>query len=104
MQGYFCFLLAVVYAFEVKFVVAIHMVSYIELFDWKKLWLESDSTYMITLFQTNSFLMSWRWYPTCVDCLERITCMKFCYSHIFKDDNSIFNIIAFRTRNIYTTI
>lgn len=68
-KGCFCILLSLSHAFKVESVVAIHTIIYANTFGWKKLWLELDSTYIVTIFQTKSLNVPWRWHSAWVDCL-----------------------------------
>lgn len=50
MRGCFYILLLIAHAFEVD-----PTVTYTNLFGWKKLWLESNSTYVLHLFRPTHF-------------------------------------------------
>lgn len=47
---FFCILLVVTFAFNVELVYAIHVILYDITFRWRKFWLESDFTYVVTFF------------------------------------------------------
>lgn len=73
----------VAFAFEAEHVVAIHVVLYATTIGWRKLWLKSDSTNVVTLFCTRFSSVLWRWYTIWVDCLKKIVHMNFDCFHLF---------------------
>lgn len=75
---------------------------YVTSFEWYKIWLESNSIYVITLFWIQSFSIQWRWYSAWVDCLKKIYGMEFHYSHISKEGNVVVDNIASKAPSICT--
>ena len=53
-KGCFVIPLGVCFAFEGELVVVVHAIEYVQSVCWRRLWLESDSTYMVSLLRSCS--------------------------------------------------
>ena len=56
----FAILIGICFAFEVDLAADVHVIEYAKFFSWKRLWLESDSAYLMALLNSRSRLVSWR--------------------------------------------
>lgn len=95
-KGYFYVSLGISYASEAKLVLAINAIRYADRYGWNKIWLESDLTYVVTLFRTRSYLVSWNWLPSWTNCFARISHMEFHYSYICQKGNWTIDSLASR--------
>ncbi|PON37013.1 Ribonuclease H, partial [Trema orientale] len=93
-KGAFAISLGKCFAFEAELAGAIHAISYSWDFGWKNLWLESDSSYLVTLLKAHSPSVPWRWKPSWLRCIDRISKMNFHVSHIFREGNSVAVLLA----------
>ena len=73
------------FAFKVELVAAIHVVSFAWDRNWRKLWLEADSMYLV---------VPWRWRPAWEQCLDRVSQMMFHVSHIYHEGNQAVDGLA----------
>ena len=96
-KGAFAIPLGKAFAFEAELAGAIHAISYAHDFGWTNLWLECDSSYLVTLLRTRSSSVPWRWKPSWLRCIDRISTMNFHVSHIFREGNTVADILASRT-------
>ena len=99
-KGAFAIPLGKSFAYEAELVGAIHAISYAFDFGWTNLWLECDSSYVVTLLRTRSSSVHWRWKPSWLRCLERISKMNFHVSHIYREGNAVADILASRATSI----
>ncbi|PON53282.1 Ribonuclease H-like domain containing protein, partial [Trema orientale] len=82
---------------------AIHAISYAHDFGWTNLWLECDSSYLVTLLRARSPSVPWRWKPAWLRCIDRISNMNFHVSHIFREGNTVADILASRATSFQTS-
>ncbi|POO03498.1 Ribonuclease H-like domain containing protein [Trema orientale] len=61
---------------------------------WQRLWIESDSTYVVGLLKSRSKLVPWnhrnRWFHV----LHMVCSMQICVSHIYGEENHVANALA----------
>ncbi|PON43417.1 Ribonuclease H, partial [Parasponia andersonii] len=99
-KGAFAMPLGKGYAFEAELAGAIHAISYAWAFGWKHLWLESDSSYLVTLLRARSPSIPWHWKPSWLCYIDRISKMNFHVSYIFREGNPVADILASRATSI----
>ena len=67
-------------------------------FDWKygwhRIWLESDSSYVVQLFSSRSEMVPWRVRQAWQRCIFQISQMDFQVSHIFREGNQVANTLS----------
>ncbi|POO02039.1 Ribonuclease H, partial [Trema orientale] len=102
-KGAFAIPLGKTFAFEAELAGAIHAILYAYEFGWTNLWLECDSTYLVTLLRERSPSVPWRWKPSWLRCMERISRMNFRVSHIFREGNAVADISASRASSFQTS-
>ena len=61
-KGCFAILLGVCFAFKTELVVVVHMIENASSFSWRRLWLESDSPYLVALLRSYFRQVSRRWH------------------------------------------
>ncbi|KAK3199937.1 hypothetical protein Dsin_023352 [Dipteronia sinensis] len=62
-KGCFAIPLIVCFAFEAELAAAVHTIDYAWTFGWRRLWLESDSTFVVDTLRSRSYKVPWRWRP-----------------------------------------
>ncbi|KAK2646800.1 hypothetical protein Ddye_021995 [Dipteronia dyeriana] len=60
-KGCFAIPLGVCFAFGAELAAAIYAIDYAWTFDWRRLWLESDSTFVVDILRSRSRKVPWRW-------------------------------------------
>ena len=63
------------FAFEAELVATIQAISFAWDRNWKKLWLETDSIYLVILFRSKSLVVPWRCRLAWELCLDQISQM-----------------------------
>ena len=81
-------------------VAAVHAIDYAWTFGWRRLWLESDSTFVVDILRSRSRKVPWRWRPAWDRCLSLISQMDFVVTHIYREGNQVADSLAFRSPNI----
>lgn len=81
-------------AYEAEVGVAIEGVSSAIMLGWTKIHLESDSTYVVSLFGKKNLKVPWK-FRSCWDWLqEKLSDKEFHVSHIFREGNSVADAIS----------
>lgn len=81
--------------------VTIHTMMYATIFEWKRLWFDSNFIYVVIFF-TSINRGTVEMYAL-ADCLEKVTHMNFHYFCIYIEENVIIDSIASRALSICTT-
>ncbi|KAK2652591.1 hypothetical protein Ddye_012447 [Dipteronia dyeriana] len=98
-KGVFC-PLGVCFAFEAELAAGIYAIDYAWTFGWRRLWLESDSTFVVDILRSRSRKVSWRWSTAWDRCLGLISQMDFALTHIYREGNQAADSLAYRRPNI----
>ncbi|KAK3199187.1 hypothetical protein Dsin_022602 [Dipteronia sinensis] len=80
--------LGVCFAFGAELTAAVHTIDYAWTFGWRRLWLESDSTFVVDTLRSRSRKVPWRWRPVWDRCLSLISQMDFAVTHIYREGYS----------------
>ncbi|KAK2643687.1 hypothetical protein Ddye_018882 [Dipteronia dyeriana] len=90
----------VCFAFESELAVAVYAIDYAWNFGWRRLWLKSDSTFVVDILSSRSRKVPWRWRSAWDRCLGLIYQMDFVVTHIYREDNQATNSLASRSPSI----
>ena len=63
-------------------------------YGWHRIWLESDSTYVVQLLSSRSELVPWRVRQAWQRCIFQISHMDFQVSHIFREGNQVADTLS----------
>ncbi|KAK0599983.1 hypothetical protein LWI29_010426 [Acer saccharum] len=99
-RGCFAIPLGVCFAFEAELAAAIHAIDYAWTFGWHRLWLESDSTFVVNILRSRSRKVPWHWRPAWDRCLCLISQMDFAVTHIYREGNQVADSLASRSPSI----
>ncbi|KAK0575059.1 hypothetical protein LWI29_033415 [Acer saccharum] len=99
-RGCFAIPLGVCFAFEAELAAAVHAIDYAWTFGWHRLWLESDSTFVVNILRSRSRIVPWRWRPAWDRCLRLISQMDFAVTHIYREGNQVADSLASRSPSI----
>ncbi|KAK0572334.1 hypothetical protein LWI29_030054 [Acer saccharum] len=99
-RGCFAIPLGVCFAFEAELAAAVHAIDYAWTFGWHRLWLESDSTFVVNILRSRSRKVPWRWRPAWDRCLRLISQMDFAVTHIYREGNQVADSLASRSPSI----
>ncbi|KAK3221411.1 hypothetical protein Dsin_008436 [Dipteronia sinensis] len=61
---------------------------------WHKIWLESDSSYVVQLLSIMSDQVTWRVRQAWQHCIHQISHMEFQVSHIFREGNQVVDALS----------
>ena len=91
-----CFVrkVGVLFAFEAELVAAMIGVELAHGNEWMKLWLESDSTYVVQLFISRSLDVPWKFENRWRSVLALISTMDFRISHIYREGNTVADALS----------
>ena len=78
---------------------AIYAISLAQNRGYTKIWLESDSTYVIALFANRSLNVHWSIAEDWSNCLQFISTVEFRFSHIYREGNGLADVLANAGRN-----
>ncbi|KAK3205880.1 hypothetical protein Dsin_019926 [Dipteronia sinensis] len=76
----------ILHAFEAELSAVINAIEYAFDFGWHNLWIECESSYMVSLLSCRSPNVPWRFLSFWKRCLVYLTSMKIFVSHIFRED------------------
>ncbi|KAK3200069.1 hypothetical protein Dsin_023484 [Dipteronia sinensis] len=93
-KGCFASPLGIMHAFEAELSVVIKAIEYAFGFGWHNLWIECDSSYMVSLLSCRSPNVPWRFLSSWRRCLVYLTSMKIFVSHIYREGNQVGNSLA----------
>ena len=93
-KGCFTTPLGSMFAFEVELLAVSMAINYAWINDWRHIWLESDSSYVVQLFSARSDQVPWRVRQAWHRCLSQISHMDFQVSHIFREGNQVADVLS----------
>ncbi|XP_057803087.1 uncharacterized protein LOC131018376 [Salvia miltiorrhiza] len=82
------------FAFEAELLAAITAIAIAYNRGWHKLWLEADSSYVVSLLQQRSMEVPWRFISYWKETLARLHEITFRVSHIYREGNVVADIMA----------
>ncbi|KAK3195732.1 hypothetical protein Dsin_027042 [Dipteronia sinensis] len=82
-KGCFAISLGVCFAFEAKLAAVVHAIDYAWTFGCRRLWLESDSAFVVAVFRSRSRKVPWRWRSAWDMCFSLLSQMDFVVTHIY---------------------
>lgn len=82
------------YAYEAEFFDAMNAIEIVENFDWNPLWLESNSTYTVNLFDNDSVDVPWKFKARWETCLSYIASILSKVFHIFREGNKVADTLS----------
>ena len=77
------------HAFEAELSTVIKAIEYAFDFGWSNLWIECDSSYMISLLSCRSSIVPWRFLSSWRRCLVYLSSMEIFVSHIYREGNQV---------------
>ncbi|KAK2638448.1 hypothetical protein Ddye_026243 [Dipteronia dyeriana] len=96
----FAISLGVCFAFEAELAAAIYTIDYAWTFDWRRLRLESNSTFVVDILRSRSRKVPWGWRTDWDRCLGLISQMDFAVTHIYREGNQVADSLDSRSPNI----
>ncbi|KAK3199394.1 hypothetical protein Dsin_022809 [Dipteronia sinensis] len=97
MKGCFAIPLGQVFAFETELLAASMCINFTWKYGWHRIWLESDSSYMIQLFSSRSDNVPGRVRYAWQRCIFQISQMEFQVSHTFREGNQVADALSKHT-------
>ncbi|KAK3229885.1 hypothetical protein Dsin_001766 [Dipteronia sinensis] len=85
---------ALVFSFEVELLATSMAINLAWQNGWHRIWLESDSSYVVHLFASSSKQVPWRIRQAWQCCIYQISKMEFQVSHIFKEGNQVVDALS----------
>ncbi|XP_057803244.1 uncharacterized protein LOC131018545 [Salvia miltiorrhiza] len=82
------------FAFEAELLAVISAIQIADHRNWKYLWIESDSTYIVNLLQTRSLDVPWRFAARWKEVLAILADFNLHVTHIFREGNKMADILA----------
>ena len=82
------------YALEAELLAAVYAIDKAHAYGWNRIWLESDSTYVVDLFRKKSSDVPWKLLPHWTKCIHQLSGMQFRVSHIFREGNMVANRLS----------
>ncbi|KAK3221988.1 hypothetical protein Dsin_009013 [Dipteronia sinensis] len=94
-----CFVvpLGQVFAFEAELLAASLAINYAWNLGWSRIWLESDSSYVVQLLSIRSDQVTWSVRQAWQRCIHQISHMEFQVSHIFREGNQVADALSKHT-------
>ncbi|KAK3204772.1 hypothetical protein Dsin_018818 [Dipteronia sinensis] len=83
-----------VFAFEAELLAASLAINYAWNLGWHRIWLESDSSYVLQLLSIRSDQVTWRVRQAWQRCIHQISHMEFQVSHIFREGNQVADALS----------
>ncbi|KAK2657504.1 hypothetical protein Ddye_010556 [Dipteronia dyeriana] len=83
-----------VFAFEAELLAASIAINFAWQNGWHRIWLESDSSYVVQLLSSRSEQVPWRVRQAWQRCIYHISKMEFQFSHIFREDNQVADALS----------
>ncbi|KAI9181501.1 hypothetical protein LWI28_015585 [Acer negundo] len=93
-KGCFAIPLGQVFAFEAELLTASLAINFAWKYGWHRLWLESDSSYVVQLLSSRSEMVPWRVHQAWQRCIFQISQIDFQVSHIFKEGNQVADTLS----------
>ncbi|KAK3224617.1 hypothetical protein Dsin_004479 [Dipteronia sinensis] len=88
-KGCYAAPLGSVFAFEAELLAMSMAINYAWINDWCRIWLKSDSSYVVQLLYAHFYQVPWCVWLALHMCLSQITHMDFQVSHIFRESNQV---------------
>ncbi|XP_057779551.1 uncharacterized protein LOC130998134 [Salvia miltiorrhiza] len=86
------------FAFEAELFAIMHAVRIANFRGWHWLWIEADSSYVVQLLHSRSLNVPWRFLPLWKQTLNWLSNFRLQISHIFREGNSVADIMANHAR------
>ncbi|XP_057786559.1 uncharacterized protein LOC131004004 [Salvia miltiorrhiza] len=86
------------YAFEAELLAIISAIQIANRCGWHKLWIEADSTYVVSLLNSRSSAVPWRFKASWNNILEMLEGFSLQVTHIFREGNKAADIMANQKR------
>ncbi|KAK3204572.1 hypothetical protein Dsin_018618 [Dipteronia sinensis] len=83
-----------VFAFEAELHAASLAINYAWNLGWHRIWLESDSSYVVQLLSIRSDQVTWCVRQAWQRCIHQISHMEFQVSHIFREGNQVVDALS----------
>ncbi|KAK3225126.1 hypothetical protein Dsin_004988 [Dipteronia sinensis] len=83
-----------VFAFEAELHAASLAINYAWNLGWHRIWLESDSSYVVQLLSIRSDQVTWRVRQAWQRCIHQISYMEFQVSHLFREGNQVADALS----------
>ena len=93
-KGCFVSPLGQVFAFEAELIAASMAINFAWQNGWHRLWLESDSSYVVQLLSSRFEQVPWRIRQAWLRCIYQISNMEFQVSHIFREGNQVADALS----------
>jgi ribonuclease HI len=93
-KGCFAIPLGQVFAFEAELLAASLAINFAWKYGWHRIWLESDSSYVVQLLSSRSEMVPWRVRQAWQRCIFQISQMDFQVSHIFREGNQVADMLS----------
>ncbi|KAK2647131.1 hypothetical protein Ddye_022326 [Dipteronia dyeriana] len=93
-KGCFAVPLDHVFAFEVELLAASIAINFAWHNGWHRIWLESDSSYVVQLLSSRSEHVPWRIRQAWQRCIYQISKIEFQVSHIFREENQVADALS----------
>ncbi|KAK3184806.1 hypothetical protein Dsin_032092 [Dipteronia sinensis] len=83
-----------VFAFEEELLAALMAINFAWQNGWHRIWLESDSSYMVQLLSSRSKQVPWQIRQAWQHRIYQISMMEFQVSHIFREGNQVADVFS----------
>ncbi|KAI9178164.1 hypothetical protein LWI28_023465 [Acer negundo] len=93
-KGCFAIPLGQVFAYKVELLAASLAINVAWKYVWHRIWLESDSFYMVRLLSSCSEMVPWKVHQAWQRCIFQISQMDFQVSHIFREGNQVVDTLS----------
>ncbi|KAK2652805.1 hypothetical protein Ddye_012661 [Dipteronia dyeriana] len=93
-KGCFAVPLDHVFAFEAKLLAASIAINFAWQNGWHRIWLESDSSYVVQLLSSRPEQVPWRIRQAWQCCIYQISKMEFQVSHIFREGDQVADALS----------
>lgn len=77
------------FAFVAELGIALYAIDLAWQFTWTKLWIESDSSYVVSIFSSNQVVVSWKFKAHFCNCIHFNRMIEFQISHIYQEGNKV---------------
>ena len=93
---HYCYVLKIgnLYAFEAELIAVMRGIQIAREKGWNKLWLESDSTYVVQLFLTRSVEVPWKYKNRWRNVLHLLSTMTFQVTNIYREGNAVADALS----------
>ncbi|KAK3225647.1 hypothetical protein Dsin_005509 [Dipteronia sinensis] len=93
-KGCFVVPFSQVFAFEAELLTASMAINFAWQNGWHRIWLESDSSYVVQLLSSRSKQVPWRIRQAWQCCIYQISMMEFHVSYIFREGNQVADALS----------